>query len=92
MCPNLIYLLKAVTRKLRYQYHAPILAQNIVNLPQKGPDFETYNITFGVFINLNGIISQFSNAYTHFTRYQWIKHGLILPKTESYLIRQENSF
>ena len=50
MCPNLIYLLKAVTRKLRYQYHAPTLAQNIVNLPQKGPDFETYNITYLVFL------------------------------------------
>ena len=31
-----------------------------------------------------GIISQFSYVYAHFTHYQWVKHGLILPKTESY--------
>ena len=37
---------------------------------------------FGVFIHLIGIISQFSYyVYAHFTRYQWVKHGLILPKT-----------
>ena len=35
---------------------------------------------------LIGIVSQFSYVYAHFTRYQWVKHGLILVKTELYYI------
>ena len=42
---------------------------------------------FGIFIHTIGIISQFSYVYAHFTHYQWVKHVLILPKTESYHLK-----
>ena len=35
---------------------------------------------FGAFTHSIGIISQFSYVYVHYTHYQWVKHGLILPK------------
>ena len=35
---------------------------------------------FDAFIHLIGIIFQFSYVYAHFTHYQWVKQGLILPE------------
>ena len=42
---------------------------------------------FGIFIHTIGIISQFSYVYAHFTHYQWVKHGLILPKNWIMLVQ-----
>ena len=41
-----------------------------------------------------GIISQFDYVYAHFILYQWVRHDLILPKTESYYLKhiQEVNF
>ena len=42
---------------------------------------------FGAFTHSIGVISQFSyvyNIYVHYTYHQWVQHGLILLKTESY--------
>ena len=58
--------------------------------PKKRVNHDILNLKyyiFGVFIHLIhliGIISQFSYVYADFIPYQWVKHGLILPKTESY--------
>ena len=58
--------------------------QNFENLPpKKRVNLDISNLKYDVFIHLIGIISQFSYVYAYFTHYQWVKHDLILSRTES---------